>query len=406
MPDQKTAIITGASRGIGAGLVGAFLKQGYNVVATSRNVSQQLTASTALALIDGDIGKPETAAKVVEAAIKNFGSIDVLVSNAGIFCTKPFTEFSTADFNALVSTNLLGFLYITQRTVKQMLKQKSGSVVSITAALADQPILGVNGSVPMITKGGLNSIIRSLAIEYAKQGIRFNAVAPGVVDTPMHKDNPKDFLKTLQPMGKIADVKDVADAVLYLAQAGQVTGEVLHVDGGVHAGRWQPQTRLNRTSLSEIRMTSYQKTIALGGSTQEDMKVRYTAKTHTSGGRRGGVSRSDDGRLDVKFSAPGVPGTGTNPEQLFAAGWSACFISAMALVANRMKVALPADAAIDAEIDLCNSGDVYFLRARLNVSLPGLERELAQAIVDATHAETCAYSNATRGNIDVTVKVA
>jgi NAD(P)-dependent dehydrogenase (short-subunit alcohol dehydrogenase family) len=238
MPDHKTAIITGASRGIGAGLVKAFLKQGYNVVATSRNVSQQLTASSALVLIDGDIANPETAAKVVEAAIRNFGSIDVLVCNAGIFFTKPFTEFSITDFNALVSTNLLGFLYITQRTVKQMLTQKSGSVVSITAALADQPILGVNGSVPMITKGGLNAIIRSLAIEYAKQGIRFNAVAPGVVDTPMHKDNPKDFLKTLQPMGSIADVKDVADAVLYLAQAGQVTGEVLHVDGGVHAGRW------------------------------------------------------------------------------------------------------------------------------------------------------------------------
>jgi NAD(P)-dependent dehydrogenase (short-subunit alcohol dehydrogenase family) len=195
-------------------------------------------ASTALVLIDGDIGKPESAAKVVEAAIKNFGSIDILVSNAGIFFTKPFTEFSTADFNALVSTNLLGFLYITQLTVKQMLKQTSGSVVSITATLADQPILGVNGSVPMITKGGLNSIIRSLAIEYAKQGIRFNAVAPGVVDTPMHNDDPKDFLKQLQPMGGIAEIQDVVDAVLYLAQAGQVTGEVLHVDGGVHAGRW------------------------------------------------------------------------------------------------------------------------------------------------------------------------
>jgi NAD(P)-dependent dehydrogenase (short-subunit alcohol dehydrogenase family) len=238
MPNHKTAIITGASRGIGAGIVEAFLKQGYKVVATSRNVSQQLNASHAMVLIDGDIGKPETAAMVVEAAIKNFGSIDVLVTNAGIFFTKPFTEFSITDFNALVSTNLLGFLYITQLAVKQMLKQKSGSVVSITAALADQPILGVNGSVPMITKGGLNAIIRSLAIEYAKQGIRFNAVAPGVVDTPMHKDNPKDFLKTLQPMGRISDVKDVTDAVLYLAQADQVTGEVLHVDGGVHAGRW------------------------------------------------------------------------------------------------------------------------------------------------------------------------
>jgi Ohr subfamily peroxiredoxin len=152
-------------------------------------------------------------------------------------------------------------------------------------------------------------------------------------------------------------------------------------------------------------MTTYQKTNAVAGSNQQVMKVQYTAKTHTSGGRRGGVSRSDDGRLDVKFSAVGVPGTGTNPEQLFAAGWSACFISAMGLVANNMKVKLPADAAIDAEIDQRNSGDVYFLRARLNVSLPGLEREVAQAIVDATHGETCAYSNATRGNIDVTVNV-
>jgi lipoyl-dependent peroxiredoxin len=152
-------------------------------------------------------------------------------------------------------------------------------------------------------------------------------------------------------------------------------------------------------------MTTYQKADAVAGVTQEDIKVRYTAKTRTSGGRRGGVSRSDDGRLDVMFSAPGVPGTGTNPEQLFAAGWSACFISAMGLVANKMKVKLPADAAIDAEIDLCNSGDVYFLRARLNVSLQGLERGVAQTIVDATHSETCAYSNATRGNIEVTLNV-
>jgi len=152
-------------------------------------------------------------------------------------------------------------------------------------------------------------------------------------------------------------------------------------------------------------MTTYQETNTGTRSSQEDMKIRYTAKTHTLGGRRGGVSRSDDGRLDVKFSAPGVPGTGTNPEQLFAAGWSACFISAMGLVATKMKVKLPADAAVDAEIDLCNSGDMYFLRARLNVSLPGLEREVAQAIVEATHDVTCAYSNATRGNVDVTVKV-
>ena len=152
-------------------------------------------------------------------------------------------------------------------------------------------------------------------------------------------------------------------------------------------------------------MSTYREINAAAGSAQDGVTVRYTAKTHTLGGRRGGVSLSDDGRLEVKFSAPGLPGTGTNPEQLFAAGWSACFISAMRLVANRMKVTLPADVAIDAEIDLCHSGDVYFLRARLNVSLPGLEREVAQAIVDATHRETCAYSNATRGNIDITVNV-
>ena len=235
----KTAIITGASGGIGAGLVEAFLKEGYKVVATSLNASQALTGSPNLVLVDGDIGKPETAAQAVEAAIKHFGTIDVLVNNAGIMRAKPFTDFTPEDFNALVSTNLRGFFYITQLTVKQMLKQKSGNVVSITAALADQPIAGVNASVSMMTKGGLNTATRSLAIEYAKEGIRFNAVAPGVVDTPMHKNDPKDSLGTRQPMGRIAEVEDIVDAVLYLVQAGSVTGEVLHVDGGAHAGCWQ-----------------------------------------------------------------------------------------------------------------------------------------------------------------------
>jgi NAD(P)-dependent dehydrogenase (short-subunit alcohol dehydrogenase family) len=243
MSDKKTAIVTGASGGIGAGLVEVFLKQGYNVVATSLNVTQSLilstlTASSSLVLIDGDISQQETAAKAVEAAIAHFGTIDVLVNNAGIYRSKPFTEFTTEDFNALVSINLLGFLYMTQLTVKQMLKQKSGNVVSITAALADQPIAGVNASVSMITKGGLNTVTRSLAIEYAKEGIRFNAVAPGVVDTALHKDGPTESLNTRQPMGKIADIRDIVDAVLYLARADQVTGEVLHVDGGAHAGCW------------------------------------------------------------------------------------------------------------------------------------------------------------------------
>jgi NAD(P)-dependent dehydrogenase (short-subunit alcohol dehydrogenase family) len=238
MSDKRTAIVTGASGGIGKGLVEAFLKEGHNVVGTSLDTSQSLTASPSLVLVDGDIGKQETAAKAVEAAIKRFGTVDVLVNNAGIYYTKPFTDFTTEDFNALVSTNLLGFIYITQLTVKQMLKQKSGCVVTISGSLADHPIAGVNASVSMITKGGLNTVTRQLAIEYAKEGIRFNAVAPGVVDTPLHKNDPKDALKTLQPMGKVAEVKDVVDAVLYLAQAGDVTGEVLHVDGGAHAGRW------------------------------------------------------------------------------------------------------------------------------------------------------------------------
>jgi NAD(P)-dependent dehydrogenase (short-subunit alcohol dehydrogenase family) len=238
MTDKRTAIVTGASRGIGAGLVEGFLNAGYNVVATSRHVSQSWTASPSLILVDGDIGKQETAARTVEAAIKHFGTIDILVNNAGIYLGKPFTEFTTRDFDALVSTNLLGFLYITQLSVKQMLKQKSGNVVTISASSVDQPIAGVNGSVSMITKGGLNAITRSLAIEYSREGIRFNIVAPGIVDTPMHKDEPKDALKGLQPMGKIGSVKDVVDAVLYLSQADQVTGEVLHVDGGAHAGRW------------------------------------------------------------------------------------------------------------------------------------------------------------------------
>ncbi len=236
MSGKRTAIITGASGGIGSGLVEGFLREGYNVVATSRHASRELTASGSLVLVDGDIGKQQTANQAVEAAINNFGSIDVLVNNAGIFLNKPFIDFTTEDFDALVSTNLLGFFYITQRAVKEMLKQKSGCVVSITAALADRPIAGENGSVSMITKGGLNSATQNLAIEYAKDGIRFNAVAPGEVDTPMHGNDPKD--STSQPIIKRATVKDVVDAVLYMVQASHVSGEILHVDGAAPARRW------------------------------------------------------------------------------------------------------------------------------------------------------------------------
>lgn len=238
---QKTVIITGASQGIGAGVVQAFLDRGYNVVANSRNIikSGAFTESRQLALVDGNIGENAIAAKVVETAISKFGSIDALVNNAGIFFTKAFTDYTAEDFKALSSTNLEGFIYITQGAVKRMLVQSSGgSVVSITASLVMNPIAGVTASVPMITKGGLEAVTRSLASEYAKEHIRFNAVAPGVVNTPLHKNNPKDFLKTLSPMGTISDVSDIVDAVVYLTEARQVTGEVLHVDGGAHSGKW------------------------------------------------------------------------------------------------------------------------------------------------------------------------
>jgi NAD(P)-dependent dehydrogenase (short-subunit alcohol dehydrogenase family) len=238
MAKNKTAIVTGASQGIGAGLVEGFLKSGYRVVATSLRAGESLRPTPELVVVDGDIRDHQTAARSVEAAVTHFGSVDVLVNNAGIYITKPFTEFTTDDFNTLVSVNLLGFVHMTQLAVKQMLGQQSGCVISISAALADNPIAGVNGSVSMITKGGLNTVIRHLAIEYAKQNIRFNAVAPGVVDTPMHKENSKKDLQTRQPMGSIAEISDIVDAVLYLSNARQVTGEVLHVDGGAHIGHW------------------------------------------------------------------------------------------------------------------------------------------------------------------------
>src|SRR6516162_1866468 len=208
----KTVIVTGGSQGIGAGIVKAFHDRDYNVVATSRNVtkSKDLPSSPKLVLVDGDIGDAPTAARVAKAAIGAFGSIDALVNNAGIFFTKPFTDYTAEDFKRLVSTNLEGFIYITQLTVKQMLAQKSGgSIVNITAALADNPIAGVNASISMITKGGIDTITRSLAIEYAKEGIRVNAVAPGVVETPMHQDTPRDVMEGLSPMGRPSTVQDI-----------------------------------------------------------------------------------------------------------------------------------------------------------------------------------------------------
>jgi len=241
MASKGTIIVTGASQGIGAGLVQAFLERGYNVVANSRNItsSRTFTASDKLALVDGNIGESAVAAKIVETAMTKFGSIDALVNNAGIFFAKPFTDFTEEDFETLSSVNLKGFLYTTQGAVKQMLTQKKGgSVVTVSSSLTVNPIAGVPASVPMITKGGLEAVTRSLASEYAKEHIRFNAVAPGIVDTPMHANNPKDFLKTLSPMGTISSVSDVVEAVVYLTEGRNITGEVLHVDGGAHQGRW------------------------------------------------------------------------------------------------------------------------------------------------------------------------
>jgi len=238
---RKTVVVTGASQGIGAAVANLFLERGYNVVGNSRSISKrnELHRSDNLALVEGDIGLASTAEKVVGTALQRFGSLDALVNNAGIFFAKPFTEYTREDFESLSSTNLAGFIHTTQLAVKQMLAQKTGgSIVSISASIADHPLAAFTASVPMITKGGINAISRSLAMEYAKQGIRVNVVAPGVVDTPLLKSVSKDFLSTLSPLGLVASSKDIAEGVFYLTEASKVTGEVLHVDSGAHLGRW------------------------------------------------------------------------------------------------------------------------------------------------------------------------
>lgn len=241
MLGKRTIIITGASQGIGAGLTHAFLERGYNVVANSRTISSsgRFVASERLALVDGNIGDAAVAAKIVETAISRFSCIDALVNNAGIFFSKPFVDYTTEDFQMLSTVNLKGFIYVTQQSVRQMLKEgKGGSVTSITASQVVNPIASVRGSVPMITKGGIEAVTRSLASEYAEQHIRFNAVSLGIVDTPMHAGTSQEFLKSLSPMHTIASVSDVADAVVYITEAANVTGEILHVDGGAHQGKW------------------------------------------------------------------------------------------------------------------------------------------------------------------------
>jgi NAD(P)-dependent dehydrogenase (short-subunit alcohol dehydrogenase family) len=240
MATTKTAIVTGASQGIGASLVHRFLEKGYKVVGTSRSVSasKNLTVSPNLALVDGDIGDAATAKKIVDTAIKQFGRIDVLVNNAGFFLPKPFTDYTTEDFNALVSTILAGFFYVSQGAIRQMLQQKSGHVVNVSTTLVDQPIAGAPCALQLLTKGGLHAVTRALAIEYAEQGIRVNTLALGVIKTPMHSVESYEALKALSPSKRLGEIDEIVDAVMYLNDASFVTGEVLHIDGGAHAGKW------------------------------------------------------------------------------------------------------------------------------------------------------------------------
>src|ERR1700729_4279948 len=216
-PKRKTMIVTGAAKGIGAGVTNAFIDRGYNVVANSLNITASTFAATdRLAVVRGEIGDPSTAREIASTAIKTFGSIDGVINNAGIFFTKPFTDYTAEDFENLSGTNLRGYINITQLAVKQMLIQESGgSVTCLTSAMVEHPIAGINASLSMVTKGGLEAITRSLAMEYAKEGIRFNAVAPGVVNTPMHAHESSEFLKSLSPMGTIPDIEDIVEAVVY-----------------------------------------------------------------------------------------------------------------------------------------------------------------------------------------------
>jgi NAD(P)-dependent dehydrogenase (short-subunit alcohol dehydrogenase family) len=233
--EQKVAIITGGSQGIGAGLVKAYRGRNYRVVATSRSIKPSDDAD--IVAIQGDIGDPATAERIVKAAISQFGRIDTLINNAGIFIAKPFTEYTVDDFTLKIATNLAGFFHITQRVAAEMLKQGSGHIVNITTSIVDQPIAGVPSALANLTKGGINSVTKALAIEYASKGIRVNAVSPGIIKTPMHLPETHAFLAELHPVKHMGEIRDIVEAILYLESAGFVTGEILHVDGGQNAGR-------------------------------------------------------------------------------------------------------------------------------------------------------------------------
>jgi NAD(P)-dependent dehydrogenase (short-subunit alcohol dehydrogenase family) len=240
MSTQKpVAIVTGASSGIGLGITQALLDRGWSVVATSRTISKskELKPSSDLVLMDGEISKKETAIKVVEAALKHFDRIDLLVNNAGIFIPKAFTDYTEDDYNLVMDTNVASFFYMTQQVVPQMKKQNAGHVVNISAVLADQPSGAAPALLAVLSKSTMPAASKALALEFAPNNIRFNTVSPGAVNTPMHAGEDHTALAKFHPLGRIAEISDVVDAVFYLQNATFVTGENIRVDGGFHAGR-------------------------------------------------------------------------------------------------------------------------------------------------------------------------
>ena len=236
---SKTAIVTGASSGIGLAIAKALLERGYNVVATSRNASRtsELQGKPNVAFIDGDVGNAATAERAVAAAKSRFGGLQLLVNNAGNFIAKPFVDYTADDYAQLLSTNLAGFFHMTQHALRVMAPAKAGHIVNIGTSLATQPVTGVPSALPILIKGGIEAATRSLAIEYAPLGIRVNTLAAGFIDTPMHAPETHGFLEALSPSKRMGTTQDMADAVLYLDGASFVSGEILHLDGGAHAGK-------------------------------------------------------------------------------------------------------------------------------------------------------------------------
>ena len=232
--EQKVVVITGASQGIGADLVKAYRDRNYRVVANSRSIKP--SSDPDILVVPGDITDPATAQRIVSQGLARFGRIDTLVNNAGIFIAKPFADYSAEDYASVVAINLGSFFRLTQRVAAEMLKQGSGHIVQITTSLVDHANSSVPSVLASLTKGGLNAATKSLAIEYAKKGIRVNAVAPGVIETPMHAPETHEFLAKLHPVGRMGETRDIVDAILFLESAAFVTGEILHVDGGQSAG--------------------------------------------------------------------------------------------------------------------------------------------------------------------------